>query len=84
MTSKNQLPSAGAIIFDSDLNLLIVHQKRSGKWSIPKGHLKNEKEDKFECAKREIREETGLNINLLSDNQNLPTKVKLMGINGYH
>lgn len=43
---------------------LCVQSKDSGRWSFPKGHLEND-ETIYECAIRELQEETGLCINLL-------------------
>jgi len=48
--------AAGGLIIKNDELLFI---KRRGKWDIPKGHLSG-KESILECARREIKEETGL------------------------
>jgi 8-oxo-dGTP pyrophosphatase MutT (NUDIX family) len=49
------------------LYILIVLQKASNKWGLPKGHL-NTKEQKYnlylECASRELREETGIHLSV--------------------
>lgn len=64
---KNPIIRCGGIIFNKDLNsVLIVLNKFSflkgeHKWGFPKGH-RHEGEKIFQCAKREIREETGLNL----------------------
>lgn len=50
----------GCIIKDND-NILLVHQKESGKYGLPKGHLEIG-ETIPACAKREIWEELGINI----------------------
>ena len=59
----------GGIIVDKYLkNLLIVYQRASKKWGLPKGHMDfNEirNNDREKCAKREILEETGLDLNKL-------------------
>ena len=39
----------------------LVKGRYHQKWSFPKGHLQEE-EDPFDCAMREIKEETGLEV----------------------
>lgn len=59
----NNLKKAGALILGNDLkNCLMVFQKSSKLWGIPKGQREN-KEDSFICMLREVREEIGLNLN---------------------
>lgn len=57
--------SAGLSIVRND-KLLLVHPARSYKWqnscSIPKGHIEDYDEDKVAAARREVYEETGLDI----------------------
>ena len=36
-----------------------VQGRRTGKWSFPKGHLKESNESPFECVTREVGEEIG-------------------------
>jgi len=59
----------GGIIVDNNMRkLLVVYQRASQKWGLPKGHMNlNElrNNDKIGCSKREILEETGLNMNSL-------------------
>ena len=53
--------SCGAIVFDNDKVLLVTHQ--AGHTSFPKGHVElNETEE--ETAKREILEETNINVEI--------------------
>jgi predicted NUDIX family NTP pyrophosphohydrolase len=64
--------SAGILMFrkrDGALEVFLAHpggpfwrNKDAGAWSIPKGEYR-EGEDAWEAAKREFREETGLEIN---------------------
>lgn len=54
--------SAGAIIKNNEGKYLIV-QGREGSWLFPKGHIEKE-ETLQETAKREVREETNLEIEL--------------------
>ncbi len=49
----------GCILESPKRRYLLVQGRTSGKWSFPKGHA-HEDEDEFECAKRELYEETGL------------------------
>jgi predicted NUDIX family NTP pyrophosphohydrolase len=62
--------SAGLLMYrvrDGELQLLLAHpggpffaNKDDGAWTIPKGMPDDPAEDLLECAKREFREETGL------------------------
>ena len=56
--SKKKI-GAGGIIIDSRHRILVV--KGLTKWSLPKGHLKKG-EKYYQCASREIKEETNLDI----------------------
>jgi len=51
----------GAICVNTFGEVLLVRGKRSGKWSFPKGHCKGFEND-LECALRELKEETGLDL----------------------
>lgn len=57
----------GAIVFDRlGESVLIIFQKESQKWGLPKGHIDpKEGANYFECAKRELEEETGIMMNLI-------------------
>lgn len=56
----------GIILFDNTMNnILIIYQNESKKWGLPKGKMEeHEIENKkyFDCAKRELQEETGIMI----------------------
>ena len=60
-------PKAGVILLDKTLNkILIVNNNgynSSSKWGLPKGHLETD-EFPYECASRELYEETGIRINI--------------------
>ena len=57
--------SCGAIIInDKDEILLIKHNV--GHWAFPKGHVENNETDKL-CALREIKEETNLDVNIITN-----------------
>lgn len=60
MTSDDTHRRAGIAIIDCHCNnILLVKQKESLKWGIPKGHLK-QKESAWRGALRELSEETGI------------------------
>ena len=65
---------AGGIIFNSSLSKVAMilnkdsYIKGECKWGLPKGHLKKG-ESIYNGAKREIKEETGLTINLKKKNR---------------
>lgn len=65
MSKEKNEKSCGAIIFDSkkqDAHVLVICQN-DGHWCFPKGHVKaNETEE--ETALREIKEETGYDVQL--------------------
>jgi len=51
---------AGVFIFDPEQNMVLLVQSRGQLWGPPKGTLENE--SSYECAIREVEEETGLKI----------------------
>ncbi len=56
--------SAGAILLDKQDRLLLVHHYKEDEydfWVPPGGSLKG-RESIFDCAKREVQEETGLQV----------------------
>ena len=56
---------SGALIINSNMDkCLMVFQKSSLLWGIPKGQ-KEENEDCYICMVREVKEEVGLNLNKL-------------------
>lgn len=52
------------VILRCEEKILIVYQKASGLWGFPKGR-KYENEEIFVCAKRELLEETGIDLDKL-------------------
>jgi 8-oxo-dGTP pyrophosphatase MutT (NUDIX family) len=50
----------GVVLISDNDRVLVVKGSRTGKYSFPKGHI-NAFENVRDCAKREFREETGLN-----------------------
>jgi 8-oxo-dGTP pyrophosphatase MutT (NUDIX family) len=62
---KKEIPVAGALIFQENreirgFSVLFVEGKDSQKWGFPKGK-RNQYESWYDCAKREVGEETGWN-----------------------
>ena len=57
--------SCGAVVYRYDANgllmLLLLRHRHGGHWSFPKGHVEGE-ETEQQTALREIREETGLEV----------------------
>lgn len=56
--------SCGAIVyrrFHGNIEILLIKHNNSGHWSFPKGHVEGE-ETEVETARREIKEETGLDV----------------------
>ena len=51
--------AAGGLVFNDKNELLMIF--RRGKWDLPKGKL-DEGEDIEDCAVREVKEETGLDV----------------------
>ena len=63
-TSKGEIISAGNLI-EQNGKFILVQEKRadvSGKWNLPIGRKESD-EDLVLCAKREGKEETGLELN---------------------
>lgn len=62
-----KINDCGIILLDKhdDPYVLFVEQVESQKWGLPKGHMETDKDKnkRFDCAKRELSEETGINLN---------------------
>ena len=59
----NTSKKSGALILNTNMDkCLMVFQKKSMLWGIPKGH-KEDNEDSYVCMIREVKEEVGLNLN---------------------
>ncbi len=63
MNIKTDL-SAGIIIFDKKTKTFLVIKQNNGIWGFPKGHP-NQNETLILAAKRELLEETGINLDKL-------------------
>ncbi len=63
---KKIKPIARVIVYDENNNkVLLVRNKNASFWYAPGGTWEFEKENILECAKREVLEETGLDIDIL-------------------
>lgn len=70
-TDLLMLPSAAGIVYDDHGRILFVRQRSDGVWSTPGGSLDPD-ELPAECAVREVREETGIETEV----------VRLLGVIG--
>jgi 8-oxo-dGTP pyrophosphatase MutT (NUDIX family) len=59
---------SGAIIIsrDNPIFIALLYRANHDDWSFPKGHIEKN-ESPIEAAKREVLEETGLSVRLISD-----------------
>ena len=58
--------SCGALVYrknNDKIQLLLLKHRYGGHWSFPKGHVENGEEE-YQTALREVKEETGLTIEL--------------------
>lgn len=69
-TFINKVTECGVILFTKGMqNLLVVFQNVSRKWGFPKGYMTNMEQynkEYFKCAKRELFEETGIDLRTVS------------------
>ncbi len=61
----NKEKSCGAIIFNEKNEFLVI-KHNAGHWDFPKGHVE-ENETEIETAKREVKEETNLDIEIVGN-----------------
>lgn len=65
--------TASAVVLDVQSRVLMVHHRKSGFWLYPGGHLmqtggpRGQVEEPSQAAVREVREETGIIIDLITD-----------------
>jgi 8-oxo-dGTP diphosphatase len=64
MTAAGHVPCVGAVVHDDEHRLLVVrrgHAPSAGRWSLPGGRVEAGETD-AEAVRREVREETGLDV----------------------
>jgi len=68
MAQERTIISCGVYLFNSDNKLLLEHPTghKPHIWTIPKGRMDEGETDYFEVAKRELLEETNVNLNNLN------------------
>jgi len=57
------MPSAGVIVHDDEGRILLVRRADDGTWAIPGGRM-DVGESVTDCARRELREETGHDVDI--------------------
>ena len=63
LAPNSLIPSTAAAILDGKNRLLLIERRDSGKWAMPGGTMEME-ESLEECIRREIREETGIDVTI--------------------
>lgn len=61
--------SCGAVVYrktESDIRFLVIQHKNGRHWDFPKGHVEAEETER-DTALREIKEETGLQVQLTTE-----------------
>ncbi|GAB7192142.1 NUDIX domain-containing protein [Kineococcus sp. NUM-3379] len=61
--ANSLVPAASAVIVDEDGRILLHRRRDNGKWALPGGKMELG-ESLGDCAVREVREETGLDVEL--------------------
>lgn len=61
--ANSVVPSATAVVTDDDGRILLVHKVDNGLWALPGGGMELG-ESIEDCAVREVKEETGLDVEI--------------------
>jgi 8-oxo-dGTP pyrophosphatase MutT (NUDIX family) len=66
--NENKTKKAGAIILSNldSSNILLLHSGKEKDWQFPKGHVEDG-ENYIDAMYREVKEETGLDVEILSE-----------------
>lgn len=67
MNTKEKHDTASVYIFykeETEYKLLLVHHKKFNRWMVPGGHVEGY-ENHYECALREVKEESGLDVHII-------------------
>lgn len=76
---RGQCRKAGVFIYDPDKEKVLLVQSRGQLWGPPKGTLEVEQgEQSCECAIREVKEETGLDIDSVNFSKAIKIKNKAL------
>lgn len=67
---KYKKRKGGGILYDKKENSILIVQSRGKMWGLPKGTIEQD-ETIEECAMREIKEETGIEVNINKNSQYL-------------
>lgn len=76
IANQDTSKSYGAVLRSKDKHILIVHEKASDLWGVPKGKRKNG-ETKTQCIMREVREEIGIKLQLSKEYKEQCPLIKL-------
>lgn len=61
--ANSVVPSTTAVVINDDDAILLVHRRDNGLWALPGGGM-DLGESIVDCAIREVREETGMNVTI--------------------
>jgi ADP-ribose pyrophosphatase YjhB (NUDIX family) len=61
LENKNKIRKAGSFIYDKNTNKILLVQSRGQLWGPPKGTIQDD-EEILHCAIREVKEETGIDL----------------------
>lgn len=62
--ANSVVPSTTAVVLDGQGRIALVHRKDNGLWALPGGGMELG-ESMEDCAVREVKEETGLDVELI-------------------
>ena len=75
--SETRIKKAGSFMYDKQNNKILLVQSRGQMWGPPKGSIQDN-ENPLECALREVKEETGIDIKETELNGSITIKTKAM------